>query len=94
MDYGARSSPEWSADSDLFPPGGPERLDLAERDAVRQWSRVSEELGLPGYPGLPDIMGDSVARLPDRVAAMIEGGVAEPPDARVAGAVLMNLDEA
>jgi hypothetical protein len=51
-----------------------------------------EVMGMPIYQGVTEILERPLSRLPDRVAAMIEGA-AEAPDERAAGALLIALAE-
>ncbi|MET4644132.1 hypothetical protein ABID95_003875 [Streptomyces atratus] len=88
------TSRTWPSEFDASRPDTHDRLILAERGALTDWHRTQEELRLPEYPGLVDVTGRSVAPLPHRVTELIRGDVVDPPDERVAGAVLVNLGEA
>ncbi|MGI5380607.1 DUF6615 family protein [Streptomyces sp. CA-251387] len=59
--------------------------------AAAAWGR--EPLDDPVYPGLDELAGHPLSRLPDRVKSMIRERGFEPPDARAAGVVLVDLTD-
>ena len=48
---------------------------------------------MPIYRDIEEILARPLSPLPDRVRAMIEGAVTEPPDERAAGALLIDLTD-
>jgi hypothetical protein len=71
-------------------------LDAAERGLLAKLRIADPEtIALPHYRGLTDVSARRVRRLPDRIISMIQTtrDVAEPPDERAAGAVLVNLSD-
>ncbi|MGW0337633.1 DUF6615 family protein [Streptomyces sp. NPDC003011] len=80
-DVAARPGPADSA-------GGPARR-RRSTPAAAAWGR--EPLDHPVYPGLDELAGHPLSQLPDRVKSMMCERVFEPPDARAAGVVLVDL---
>ncbi|MGI5461228.1 DUF6615 family protein [Streptomyces sp. CA-249302] len=52
-----------------------------------------EVLGMPIYQDVGDVLERPLSPLPERVRAMIEGVVIQPPDERAAGALLIHLTD-
>ncbi len=48
---------------------------------------------MPIYRGVEEVLERPLSPLPDRVRAMFEGMVTEPPDERAAGALLIDLTD-
>ncbi|MBM4791309.1 hypothetical protein HXP44_04330 [Streptomyces sioyaensis] len=72
----------------------PEREDQAPWSDETEFDRREQEvLGMPVYRGLNEVAGRQLSPLPDRVMAMIHGEAAQPPDARVAGAMVVDLSD-
>ncbi|MFC8097130.1 DUF6615 family protein [Streptomyces sp. NPDC057363] len=71
-------------------------LDAAEQRLLDKIAAADpESLTLPHYRGLTDVSSRKIRRLPDRIMAMVRTArdLAEPPDERAAGAVLVNLGD-
>jgi hypothetical protein len=89
--YGAaaRYGP-WDEPDDAGEEGAVTAPDVPDPDFQRAESEV---LDMPMYRDAGEVLARPLSPLPDRVRAMIESTVGEPPDDRAAGAVLVDLTD-
>ncbi|MHC3475309.1 hypothetical protein ACYF6T_42515 [Streptomyces sp. 7R007] len=80
----------WDETEDSGEDGATGELDVTEPDFRHAEHEV---LDMPIYRDVGEVLERPLSPLPDRVQAMIEGVVTEPPDERAAGAMLIDLTD-